>query len=51
MVMLEMGPQGEDAGDGAVRTSTLGSGKEKQPPMEVKDSEREEEGQPERPVS
>ena len=51
MVMLEMGVQGEDAGDGAIRTWTLGAGKEKQPPMEVKDSETEEGGQPERPAS
>lgn len=34
--------QGEDEGDTALRTSTLGPGKEKQPSMEAKDSQREE---------
>lgn len=34
------GSAGEGSGDGALRTSTSGAGKEKQPPQEARDSQK-----------
>lgn len=51
MEMPELEVQEEGARDGALKTPTLGAGKEKPPPLEAKDSQREEGGEPERPAS
>lgn len=51
MEMPELEVWEEGAGDGALRTPTLGERKEKPPSPEAKGSQREERGEPERPAS